>query len=126
VTGQGACWFRPPGGLILRRQREIVEGLGKLILPLSFFALDTETQSHTAEGLVTRCVKQVESDGRGVVVFHEQKFLNREESAPRDWLPQAVTAFIRRAKAAGLRFTPPDLLKTAPNQTTDCATRIHD
>lgn len=116
VTGHAARWFRPPGGLILPRQREFVESLGKLILPLSFFALDTETQSHTAGGLVSRCVKQVENDGRGLVVFHEQKYLNREESAPRHWLPQAVTAFIRRAKAAGMRFTPPDLVENRPEQ----------
>jgi peptidoglycan/xylan/chitin deacetylase (PgdA/CDA1 family) len=107
VTGGGALWFRPPGGLILGRQRKFVEGLGKLILPLSFFALDTETKSHTAEALVNRCVGQLNADGRGIVVFHEQKFLTREEVAPREWLPQAVTAFIQRAKAAGLRFTAP-------------------
>ena len=116
VTGHGARWFRPPGGLISQKQRDFVGSIGKHILPLSFFALDTETQSHTAEGLVTRCIKQVSADGRGVVVFHEQKFITREESVPRHWLPQAVTAFIRRVKAAGMRFTPPDFVENRPER----------
>lgn len=111
VTGHGARWFRPPGGLISQKQREFVGSIGKHILPLSFFALDTETKSHNVEGLVTRSIKQVSADGRGVVVFHEQKFITREESVPQHWLPQAVTAFIRRAKAAGMRFTPPDFVE---------------
>jgi peptidoglycan/xylan/chitin deacetylase (PgdA/CDA1 family) len=108
VTGHGARWFRPPGGLISRRQREFVESLGKRTLPLGFFALDTETKPHTADALVSRSIRQVMADGRGVVVFHEQQYLNGEEAAPRHWLPQAVAAFIRRAKDAGLRFTSPD------------------
>lgn len=107
VTGHGSLWFRPPGGLISQKQRKFVGSLGKLILPLGFFALDTETKAHSAERLVARSINQVSADGRGVVVFHEQKFLTREESAPRHWLPQAVTAFIRRAKAAGLTFVSP-------------------
>jgi len=116
LTGRGARWFRPPGGLISQRQREFVRSLGKHTLPLSFFALDTETKSHSAEGLVARSIKQVSADGRGVLVFHEQKFLNREESEPRHWLPQAVTEFIRHAKAAGLHFTTPDLVENRPER----------
>lgn len=126
VTGCGVRWFRPPGGLISQKQRDFVEGLGKHILPLSFFALDTETKSHNAGRLVERSIRQLIADGRGVVVFHEQKFLTREESEPRHWLPQAVTAFIRRAKAAGLHFGTPDFVGDHSNEITDCTQRIPD
>lgn len=106
VSGR-SVWARPPFGVALRRERLFFAHRHQKLVPVSFFAFDTEVKDERgADRLFAQMLTHIKRERGGALVLHEQAYNHRrgEEKEPRLWLVERLKAWVDTLQDEGYHF----------------------
>ncbi|MGA8658875.1 MAG: polysaccharide deacetylase family protein [Chthoniobacterales bacterium] len=110
-------FFRPPGGLYMPSVNRVLKEMPLELMPLTFYAWDTCSDSANANRVIHHTVTAAIRDGGGVFVLHDGLLdcypwtMNSvpiwRKGVDRTWIPGAVASIIDRVRKAGISFADP-------------------
>lgn len=113
-------FFRPPGGVLTAAVRQVLVSETLELMPVTFYAWDTWSDSGRASRVVRRIVNAAVRDRGGVFVLHDGLLDCYPWAAnhlpvlcrgrDRSWIPEAVASIINRVRSAGIGFADPEKL----------------
>jgi peptidoglycan/xylan/chitin deacetylase (PgdA/CDA1 family) len=110
-------FFRPPGGLYTPAVNPVLAEVPLELMPITFYAWDTCSDSARANGVIHRTVTAAIRDRGGVFVLHDglldcypwatYSLPIWRKGLDRTWIPEAVASIIDRVRRAGIEFADP-------------------
>ena len=112
-----SVFFRPPGGLLTPAVRQILAEENLELMPVTFYAWDTWSDSQRANRVVRRIVAAAVRNRGGVFVLHDglldcyprtaNHLSTLRRGHDRTWIPKAVASIINQVRQAGIDFAEP-------------------
>lgn len=110
-------FFRPACGWRTPSLERLLPRLQKRLFPITDFGFDTSMTRHTYPKWIDRTLCAARRDHGGLFVLHDRRLpffgerhydmRDRESSAYRGWVPEAIAALIQRFRSEGFRFLDP-------------------
>jgi len=112
-------FYRPACGLLTPAVKAVLLRLHKRILPVTHFGWDTNVTRHKYRNWIALTQRAARSDRGGIFVLHDRRLRfwtesnydpnDRESSAYRGWVPDAVAELIRQFRLDGFTFLDPNV-----------------
>jgi peptidoglycan/xylan/chitin deacetylase (PgdA/CDA1 family) len=110
-------FYRPACGLLTPAVRTVLPRLRKRVFPITHFGWDTNVTRHTYRSWIALTQRAARRDQGGIFVLHDRRLRfwmeshydpnDRETSAYRGWVPDAVSELIQQLRSDGFLFLNP-------------------